>query len=173
MNQALILMAAWRIAEQPNDFLHSVLKSKYFPNSSVWRPNSNAPKSAFWASILKMLPILKTHSFYQITKGHMSIWSTPWCNDWANLYDTLIIQPSNYSYPAQVKDLWLPNEQTWNTQLIDTLFQNPTAEIIKSTRRMKTCFAGNSLPQVNATLKVHIRLVFKICRKMVSRSQEK
>jgi hypothetical protein len=47
MNQALILMAAWRIANQPNDFLHSVLKSKYFPDSSIWRPNTNVPKSAF------------------------------------------------------------------------------------------------------------------------------
>jgi hypothetical protein len=30
MNQALILMAAWRIADQPNELLHVVLKSKYF-----------------------------------------------------------------------------------------------------------------------------------------------
>jgi hypothetical protein len=34
INQGLILTAAWRIAEQPCDFLHAVLKSKYFPNSS-------------------------------------------------------------------------------------------------------------------------------------------
>lgn len=44
MNQALILTAAWRIAEKPNNFLHVVLKSKYFPNSSIWRPNPNVPK---------------------------------------------------------------------------------------------------------------------------------
>jgi hypothetical protein len=35
MNQALILTAAWRIAEKPDNFLHAVLKSKYFPDSSI------------------------------------------------------------------------------------------------------------------------------------------
>uniref|UniRef100_A0ACD5Z1H6 Uncharacterized protein n=1 Tax=Avena sativa TaxID=4498 RepID=A0ACD5Z1H6_AVESA len=123
MNQALILMAAWRIADQPKNFLHAVLKSKYFPDSSIWRPNTNTPKSAFWASIIKILPILKAHSFYQITQGRISVWSTPWCKDWAHIYDALIIQPSEFSYPAQVKDLWLTNQQNWNNQLIDSLFQ--------------------------------------------------
>jgi hypothetical protein len=51
VNLGLILMAAWRIANQPNDFLHAVLKSKYFPDSSIWRPKPNTPNSAFWASI--------------------------------------------------------------------------------------------------------------------------
>jgi hypothetical protein len=46
-NQGLILMAAWRIAQNPDDFLHKVLKAKYFHDSSIWRPNSNVPKSAF------------------------------------------------------------------------------------------------------------------------------
>jgi hypothetical protein len=131
MNQGLILMAAWRIADEPHDFLHDVLKSKYFPDSSIWRPNANTPKSAFWASILKILPILKAHSFYQLSQGHISVWSTPWCNDWAHIYDTLIIQPGNYTYPSQVKDLWNPNQQAWNHHLIDSLFQAPMATIIK------------------------------------------
>jgi hypothetical protein len=131
MNQ--ILMAAWRIADHPNDFLHAVLKSKYFPDSSIWRPSENVPKSAFWASVVKILPILKAHSFYQISIGHISVWSTPWCDDWAQIYDALIIQPANFSYPAQVKDLWVPNQQAWNHNLIDTLFQEPMAHTIKNT----------------------------------------
>jgi hypothetical protein len=128
VNQALILMAAWRIAEQPNNFLHEVLKSKYFPDSSIWRPKPNVPKSAFWSSIIKVLPILKTHSFYQITQGNISIWSTPWCQDWTHIYAALIIQPAGFVYPATVKDLWIPNQQAWNDQLIDMLFQQPMAE---------------------------------------------
>ena len=72
INQGLILMAAWRLADQPDNFLNKVLKSKYYPNSSIWRPNSNTPRSAFWSSILKVLPILKENSFYQqIGRAHV------------------------------------------------------------------------------------------------------
>jgi hypothetical protein len=77
VNYGLMLMAAWRIADQPNSFLNTVLKSKYFPDSSIWRPNPNVPKWAFWASIIKVLPILKSHSLYQVSQGNISIWSTP------------------------------------------------------------------------------------------------
>jgi hypothetical protein len=138
MNQGLILMEAWRLADHPVNFLHLVLKSKYFPDSSIWRLNSNVPKSAFWASILKVLPILKAHSFHQITMGQISVWSTLWCASWAQIYESLIIQPGNYTYPSQVKDLWLPGQKIgmsifWNVQLIDSLFQEHMAEAIKNT----------------------------------------
>ena len=175
MNQALILMAAWRITDQPSNFLHAFLKSKYFPDSSIWRPNSNAPKSAFWASILKILPILKAHSFYQITEGNISIWSTPWFKNWNNIYDNLIIQPAGFSYPAQVKDLWQPNGKVWNDQLIDALFQAPMAADIKSTpiilAQEMDILCGNSRPQVNVVLRVHTKHVFKICRRVENQDQ--
>jgi hypothetical protein len=77
VNQGLILTAAWRIADHPDDLLHKILKSKYFHDCSIWRPKPNVPKSAFWASVLKVLPLLRTHSFYQITQGNISIWSSP------------------------------------------------------------------------------------------------
>jgi hypothetical protein len=64
MNQGILLMTACRIADNKDTFLHSVLKSKYFPDTSIWRPNVNIHKSACWSCIVKILPILKEHSFY-------------------------------------------------------------------------------------------------------------
>jgi hypothetical protein len=163
INQGLILMAAWRLAEQPNNFLHQVLKSKYFPDSSLWRPNSNVPKSAFWASILKVLPILKTHTFYQLTLGQISIWSTPWCEGWAQIYDSLIIQPGNYSYPSQVKDLWIPGQKLWNEQLIDTLFQGQMAGIIKNTPIINTQDEDCLCWKLTPTGKCNSRSTYRVC----------
>lgn len=127
-------MTAWRIANNEDLFLHNVLKSKYFHQSSIWRPNSNVPKSAFWASVLKILPILKAHSFIQIMDGSTSIWSSPWCTQWANIYDNLIIQQPTFVYPAKISDLWLPNQNVWNEQYIKNLFQQPMADNILQTQ---------------------------------------
>jgi hypothetical protein len=126
-------MAAWRIVASPHDLLHRVHKAKYFHDTSIWCPNPHVPKSAFWASILKVIPLLQTHSFFQITQGNISVWSTPWCQAWTRIYDDLILQQQTFVYPALVKDLWLPDQRAWNEQLIDTLFHQPTAQIIKQT----------------------------------------
>jgi hypothetical protein len=171
-----MVMEAWRLADQPDNFLHLVLKSKYFPDSSIWRPNSNIPKSAFWASILRILPILKAHSFYQITMGQISVWSTPWCHNWTQIYDSLIIQPSNYTYPSQIRDLWIPGHKCWDVQLIDNLFQEHMAEAIKNTliirSQGKYCLSvGNSHLQKNAIPKVLTKLALKICISKVNRGQ--
>lgn len=133
MNQGLVLFTAWRIASLPNSHLHLILRSKYFADSSLWSASTNIPKSAFWTSILKMLPKLKAHSLFQITQGNISLWSTPWCSAWQEVYNHLIIQPSGFIYPAKVNDLWIPGTKCWNNDLINTLFLEPTASTIIST----------------------------------------
>ena len=134
MNQGLILASAWRIVNSPSTHLHLVLKSKYFWDSSFWTATSSAPKSAFWSSILKMLPKLKAHFFYEITQGKFSIWSTPWCPAWPDIYNHLIIQPTNFTYPPQVKDLWIQGQKAWNNALTYSLFQEPAAYVITQTK---------------------------------------
>lgn len=130
MNQGLILASAWRIANSPNSHLSLVLKAKYFPDTSIWTATSSPPKSAFWSSILRMLPKLKAHCLYHITQGNISIWSTPWCSAWINIHNHLIIQPAGFIYPARVSDLWLPGQKVWNDDLIYSLFEVPTASTI-------------------------------------------
>jgi hypothetical protein len=47
INQGLILTAAWRLANDPQHHLAQILKSKYHPDTSIWRAKPNTPKSAF------------------------------------------------------------------------------------------------------------------------------
>lgn len=77
MNQGLILAAAWRIADDVDGHIYNVLKSKYFHDSSIWTAKNNVPKSAFWTSVLKILPLLKAHSSYQITRGSILFGALP------------------------------------------------------------------------------------------------
>jgi hypothetical protein len=112
--------------------VHQILKSKYFTDTSIWRAKPNVPKSAYRSSVIKILHLLQENSFYQICQGNISVWSTPWCSSWETIHDDLIIQQPHYNYPATVKDLWIPQIKQWNTRLIDSLFELPTANAIKA-----------------------------------------
>ena len=130
INKSLILAASWRLAKEPSSHLYHVLQAKYFPITTIWKATVAPPKSAFWASILKMLPKLKDHAFYQLTKGNISLWSMPWCPFWNSINDFLIPQQAGFIYPSLVRDLWLPGQKNWNHQLIFSLFQQPLASHI-------------------------------------------
>lgn len=112
INQGLILSVAWRLAKDPQSQLAQILKAKYHHDTSIWRAKPNKPKSAFWAAILKLQPLLFSASFYQLIDGSSSVWSSPWFTGWESIYDNLIIQATPYAYPAVVRDLWIPNEKT-------------------------------------------------------------
>ncbi|KAM3328804.1 hypothetical protein ACQJBY_026121 [Aegilops geniculata] len=133
INESLILAAAWRLAINPTSHLYSVLRAKYFPNTTIWKATLAPPKSAFWAAILKMFPKIKNHAFYQLTQGNISLWSMPWCTNWNTIHDYLIPQHSAFVYPSLVKDLWMTEARSWNHQLIRQLFREPLAYQIINT----------------------------------------
>jgi hypothetical protein len=51
VNKSLIIHAAYNIATDKN-LLTSVLKAKYFSNTSLWKATNSGPRSAFWSSVL-------------------------------------------------------------------------------------------------------------------------
>jgi hypothetical protein len=133
INQGLILSAAWRLAKEPDSQLAQVLKAKYHHDTSIWRAKSNVPKSAFWTAVLKVRPLLVSATGYQIVDGNSSVWSTPWFHGWEGIYDNLIIQQQPFTYPGQVKDLWIPGQKCWNANLINSLFNPVVANSILQT----------------------------------------
>jgi hypothetical protein len=133
LNQSLILSAAWRLAKDPGGNLSLILKSKYFPDTSIWRATASCPKSAFWTSVLKIKPILEKACCMQIVDGSSSIWSTPWFDNWQNIYNNLVLQQPHFNYPAMIKDLWIPNSKNWNHDLVNSLFTPQVAASILNT----------------------------------------
>ncbi|OVA12346.1 hypothetical protein BVC80_1799g40 [Macleaya cordata] len=69
-NKAQLSRIGWRLSTNPNSLWASILKAKYFPNCS---PLSNSIKKSgswIWACIRKGLPLVKTHSTWEV--GHCS-----------------------------------------------------------------------------------------------------
>jgi hypothetical protein len=85
----------------------------------------------------RLRKILISASTYQIVDGNSSIWSSPWFSRWEEIYDHLIIQDHPFRYPATVKELWLPNQKTWNANLINSLFIPEIANDILQTPILK------------------------------------
>lgn len=56
VNMSLLRNNAWRMVNQQDTFLSSVLKAKYFPNATFSTAPIHLPKSAFWRSILSIKP---------------------------------------------------------------------------------------------------------------------
>ena len=65
VNLSLIAMSIWRVLKEPDSLVARVLRAKYFPCNSIWRANKSLPKSAFWSSILHVLPLWKAHVIYR------------------------------------------------------------------------------------------------------------
>lgn len=85
-----------------------------------------------------MRPLLVSATTYQIVDGNSSVWSTPWFQVWEGIYDNLIIQQQPFSYPAQVKDLWIPGQKCWNVNLINSLFSPVVSMSILQTPIIET-----------------------------------
>ena len=92
INKSLLIQAAWNIVTNKNPFLSSVIKSKYYHNSSFWTVNTNGPRSVFWSSILQVKKELCANATYQLRAGNSSIWSTPWCSIWDSIHDHMHFQ---------------------------------------------------------------------------------
>lgn len=126
--------AAWNIASEKDIFLASILKSKYYPNTSFWLAKHNTIKSPFWSSILQIKDTLTQNCIVQIHKGNSSIWSTPWCEIWNNIHDHLKLPTSITPLPQTIQDLKSNNTQSWNYDLISQIFSNEATQVICSTQ---------------------------------------
>jgi len=69
VNRSLLLHADWNVATGKNPFLTSILKAKYFPNTSFWLAQNNSTKSAFWSSVMQVKDTLTENCTIQIQKG--------------------------------------------------------------------------------------------------------
>jgi len=64
-------------------------------------------------------------SHIEIQAGNSSIWSTPWISDWGTIHDQLKLHVTVQPLPSKVSNLWIPDTQQWDNNLINDIF-HPT-----------------------------------------------
>lgn len=81
-NLALLAKLIWRIITKPNHLMSQVLKSKYFPNSSIFNAQIGANSSWLWKSLTSALPVIDKGSRTNVGDGKsIDIWSDHWLPD--------------------------------------------------------------------------------------------
>lgn len=78
-NQALIAKQVWRIINNPSSLVSKVLRSNYFPNSSMLEaPLGNNPLY-LWKSLLWEKKLLQTGLRYRVGNGEtIRVFKDPW-----------------------------------------------------------------------------------------------
>jgi hypothetical protein len=132
INKSLLIHSAWNIATNKDPLLTSIMKSKYFPDSSFWTAPSNMPRSVFWSSVLQVKHYLNENTTMQINQGNSSIWFTPWMDHWSTIHDSLIMPITNLPLPANISDLWLQGTKEWSHQFLSTTFEPQVVQAISA-----------------------------------------
>jgi len=75
---------------------------------------------------------LCNNTVFQLHAGNTSIWSAPWCLGWESIHDHLLLPVTMLPLPSTASDLWLPNTQIWNLQLLTNIFDEQAVQQITS-----------------------------------------
>ncbi|KAK8462242.1 hypothetical protein SEVIR_1G175150v4 [Setaria viridis] len=135
VNKSLVSHSAWLIASNTDPLLSSVIKAKYFPNTSFWRATCHGTRSAFWSSILQVKHHLHQQCVVQIHKGNSNIWTDPWFDNWETIYTHLKDPHVHRQLPNLMSDLW--NQQQSLGMLILSILLSTIKLLIPSFRFLK------------------------------------
>ncbi|KAA3453717.1 reverse transcriptase [Gossypium australe] len=129
-NKALLAKQVRRVLTQPQCLLARVLKARYFPFSDILATKIGSYPSFTWRSICSARDLIEDDMLWSIGKGdRVNIWNDPWLPEREN----------NRLSGHDIRNRWItanhlmqPDFATWNDKLIRNLFDEVTANRIRS-----------------------------------------
>jgi hypothetical protein len=128
-NKALLAKQGWRLMQEPDSLVGTVLKAKYFKNVSFLEAKKGSQASYAWQSILAARDILNEGMHWRIGNGKsVKIWGDRW-----------VPRPTSYKIQSPVSMLAMDAkvEQIidielgeWNVSLIRAIFNEEEANLI-------------------------------------------
>lgn len=76
---------------------------------------------------------LQDNYILQIHNGASSIWLEPWFPLWHSIHDHINLPVTVNRLPSNISDLWVPNSQNWDTNLLSQIFYDQAVRCIVST----------------------------------------
>ncbi|OMO73078.1 reverse transcriptase [Corchorus capsularis] len=128
-NLALLAKQIWRLLKRPESLCFKVLKSVYFPHSSLLEANKGKRGSWAWKSLYEGIEVLRKGTRWNISNGEeVLIWHDKWI---PNLpFFRVTSQPPNKNRLHLVRDLIDPARRKWKEDVISQLFNRDEAKSI-------------------------------------------
>ena len=112
-----------------NILLYRVFKAKFFPTRSILDAVVPSKCLYAWRSILQAREVIRKGAIWRVGDGQsINVWEQRWLPD---PISSKIISPRLDFAITRVSELFLPNSQTWNVDLIDHTFLQWEAKEIK------------------------------------------
>lgn len=129
-NNSLLANQAWRLVQDISSLFYKVFKACFFLNCAIMKAFDCRNGSYTWKSMLHGRDVINRGTCWTISDGHsVKIWQHIWLS---------IKHPTNVSSSVldgleevTVDFLTDARSQTWNTGMIDGLFFQHEAELIK------------------------------------------
>ena len=130
-NDVLLAKQTWRLLHDKSSLFYRVFKAKYFPDTSVMEAKIPANSLYAWKSIMKGRNVIKQGAKWRIGSGRaIHIWGENWL---PNSGHPKVLSPRIEGKGVNlVADLIDPVNKEWKGNIIDNLFYDFEAAIIKN-----------------------------------------
>ena len=129
-NDALLGKQVWRLLKNTSSLFHRVFKAKFFPNGTLLDAKSNRRGSYAWQSILKARENILKGAAWRVGDGKtIKIWKDKWLLE--DHHQKIVFPGPAVLAESTVSQLFIPNVQRWDDNLIDKLFHPYDAAAIK------------------------------------------
>ena len=129
-NDSLLEKQAWRLLNNKISLFYEVFKARFFPNSSLLEAVDSRMGSYAWKSILRGRDVIQRGALWRVGSGEkINIWQHRWL---PRKHPTLQpIFPLESFENHNVDSLIDPSTRSWNEQMVDGLFVEEDAKLIK------------------------------------------
>jgi hypothetical protein len=130
-NKVLLAKQCWRLWNQPDNLVRQIIKTKYYPHSSILEASVGKRPSFAWRSIHNSCDLLKEGLIWGVGNGQKArIWKEKWIPTPST--HRVTSPPTFLDCNSTVCALIDEHTKRWDTQLLEELFINEEAKVIQS-----------------------------------------